>query len=75
MLRHYHTGAYREIPFGSIAAIAAAIIYLVSPIDAIPDFIPIIGYFDDAAVIALCIRMLHTDIEEYRDWNNSETTT
>jgi uncharacterized membrane protein YkvA (DUF1232 family) len=73
MVRDYAAGAYREIPFGTIAAVAAAIIYLVSPIDAIPDVIPIIGFIDDAAVIALCMRMAHEDIKDYREWKHSQT--
>ena len=72
MIRDYVSGAYREVPFGTIAAVAAAILYLVSPFDAIPDFIPVIGYIDDAAVIALCLRMAHNDIEEYRAWKQPE---
>jgi uncharacterized membrane protein YkvA (DUF1232 family) len=68
MLRDYVSGAYRAVPFGIIAAIAAAILYLVSPFDVIPDFIPVIGYLDDAAVLGLCLRMVRTNLAEYRVW-------
>jgi uncharacterized membrane protein YkvA (DUF1232 family) len=68
VLCDYLTGDYREIPFSSIAAVAAAILYFVSPIDAIPDFIPVLGYVDDAAVLALCLKMVHKDMEKYEQW-------
>jgi len=67
MVRDYVSGTYRDVPFGTIAAVTAAILYFVSPFDMMPDFIPGIGYIDDAAVIALCLRMVHADIEKYRD--------
>lgn len=66
MVRDYVRGEYREIPFGSIAAVAAAVLYFVSPVDAIPDFIPGLGYIDDAAVIMACVRMVRSDMENYR---------
>lgn len=75
IIRDYGKGACREILFGTIAATAAAILYLVSPIDTLPDFIPAIGYIDDAAVIALCLRMAHNDIEDYRAWRGTPSTT
>jgi uncharacterized membrane protein YkvA (DUF1232 family) len=71
MIRDYGTGAYRDVPFATIAAAVAAILYLVSPIDAIPDFIPVLGYTDDAAVIGVCIRMAHNYIQQYRQWKDT----
>jgi uncharacterized membrane protein YkvA (DUF1232 family) len=71
MIRDYGTGAYRDVPFATIAAAVAAILYLVSPIDAIPDFIPVLGYMDDAAVIGVCIRMAHNYIQQYRQWKDT----
>jgi uncharacterized membrane protein YkvA (DUF1232 family) len=51
-----------------VAAIAA---YALSPIDLIPDFIPVLGYLDDLILIplgiALAVRMIpHTVLEECR---------
>lgn len=52
LIKDYYTGDYRQAPFWTIAAIVTALLYVLSPIDAIPDFIPVIGYVDDAAVVA-----------------------
>lgn len=68
LLNNYISGHYKKIPFTSIAAVAAAIAYFVSPIDVIPDFIPGIGYLDDAAVIGFVLNMLHDDLVKYKNW-------
>ena len=52
LVRSYVKKEYRDIPIGSIIAIVSALIYFVSPLDIVPDSIPVIGYFDDAAVVA-----------------------
>lgn len=66
MLRDYASGSYREVPWTTIAAITAAVLYFVSPIDLIPDVIPGVGYVDDAAVIAMCVKSFREDIDVYR---------
>jgi uncharacterized membrane protein YkvA (DUF1232 family) len=35
----------------------AAILYLISPIDLIPDFIPVVGYLDDLVIVPLLINL------------------
>jgi uncharacterized membrane protein YkvA (DUF1232 family) len=45
-----------------------AIIYFVNPFDLIPDFIPVIGYLDDVAVIALAVASIHNDLDDFRAW-------
>jgi uncharacterized membrane protein YkvA (DUF1232 family) len=72
LVRDWMSGSYRKIPKRAIVAILGAIIYFVMPVDAIPDFLPGIGYIDDALVIALVIKSIHMDLMEYKQWKNSE---
>ncbi len=68
LVKSYIKKEYKDIPIGTIIAIISALIYFVSPIDIIPDSIPFIGYFDDAAVVAACWKLVDSDIEEYEKW-------
>ena len=68
MVRSYIKKEYKDIPIGTIIAIISALIYFVSPIDIIPDSIPFLGYFDDAAVVAACWKLVESDVDEYIKW-------
>lgn len=68
LVNDYRKGEYREIPWTSIAAIIGALLYVLSPIDLIPDFIPVIGLLDDAAVVALCLKAIDGDLQAYKKW-------
>lgn len=72
LIRDYANGHYREIPFNIVAAIGAALIYVLSPLDLIPDFIPVVGYLDDAAVIAFCLNLVERDLVSYKVWKNNQ---
>ncbi len=47
--------ADRRIPLAKKAILGVAAGYLISPIDIVPDFIPIIGRIDDAAILILAL--------------------
>ncbi len=68
LIKDYYDGTYREIPWKSVAAIVGAVVYFISPIDVIPDFIPVIGYLDDALVIKLALDLVHDDLLAYQAW-------
>jgi uncharacterized membrane protein YkvA (DUF1232 family) len=61
---------YLDIPIGSIIAIVGSLIYFLSPIDLMPDFLPAIGLVDDAGVIALALKLVHDDVKEYKAWRD-----
>ena len=68
LLRDRVAGVYKETPWKTIAALTGALIYVLSPIDLILDFIPGIGFLDDAVVIGLAIKLARPDLEKYRAW-------
>ena len=48
----------REVPARCKLALAGLVVYLASPIDLVPDFLPVIGVLDDAIVAAFTLRWI-----------------
>ena len=72
LVRSYIKKEYTEIPLGSIVGIISALIYILSPIDLIPDAVPAAGYLDDASVLLICLKAgAEDDIKEYQKWRKS----
>ena len=72
LLQDYWNGDYKNVPWKLIAAIGFAVAYLVSPIDVVPDFIPILGFVDDAAVFALTLAAFQSEIDTYKEWKEQQ---
>lgn len=68
LARAYAKGEYRELPTSHIVAAVAAVIYFVSPIDAIPDVIPGVGLIDDVAVLLFVVKLIADDLSAFRAW-------
>ncbi len=68
MLAAYTKGEYREIPWKSLVALVAALIYFVMPLDVIPDFILGFGFADDIALIAWTVKSIKGDIDRFAAW-------
>ncbi len=68
IVRDYANGTYRDIPLSSVLSIFGAILYLLSPIDIVPDFLAVMGFFDDAFVIGLVIKKVGHELQRYEDW-------
>ena len=47
--------------------VAAALVYFISPIDAVPDIAPLVGYLDDLGVIAALLKYLGSELVPYYD--------
>lgn len=68
LVRAWTRREYRRIPVKAIVLIAGAVLYFINPFDLVPDFLPIIGYLDDAAVLGYVLRTLQAEVEHYRVW-------
>ncbi|WP_329804400.1 YkvA family protein [Flavobacterium facile] len=73
IVKDYINGNYKVIPLTTIISIVASLLYLISPIDFIPDFIPGIGLIDDVFVIGLVISSASSDLDKYKQWKENKS--
>ncbi len=62
LLAAYYCAFDKDTPLTVKATLMAAIAYFVLPVDAIPDALPVIGFTDDAAVLATAIKLVASNI-------------
>src|ERR1700758_2866243 len=68
LLAAYYCAFDKQTPRHVQAALLGAIAYFILPFDFIPDMLPVLGYTDDAAVLATAIRLVASHIKpEHRD--------
>ncbi|MDP1779521.1 MAG: DUF1232 domain-containing protein [Anaerolineales bacterium] len=72
IVKDYWSGAYRQVPYGSIASIAFTLIYVLNPFDLVPDMLPLIGQLDDVAVMGACLILVEQDLHKYKDWKQGQ---
>ena len=68
LLKDWYMGNYTKIPFRMVASIAGAMLYLVSPLDVVPDWVPFGGLLDDALVLAAIFTLSRSDLDAYTIW-------
>ncbi|MBR4393631.1 MAG: DUF1232 domain-containing protein [Oscillospiraceae bacterium] len=68
MIRSYITREYTAVSPKVIATLVAAIIYLVTGKDLIPDNVPVVGYADDLAVFAAAFLIDEPELKAYAAW-------
>lgn len=71
MIRSYLKKEYTEVPLTTLISIVAALIYVISPFDLIPDNLPF-GLAEDALLVGFVVGSIHEDIENYRRWRDAK---
>lgn len=72
MLKAYYKGEYKKVPSGAIMRIVGGLVYFVWILDVIPDFIPLLGFADDVAVIIWIYNGLSQELEEFESWESAK---
>ncbi|GAA4505417.1 hypothetical protein GCM10023172_33280 [Hymenobacter ginsengisoli] len=68
MVRSYINGDYRQIPTSTVVSGLAVLLYVLSPIDLVPDFIPVVGFLDDLSLVSWFVGKFNGEIIRFRDW-------
>ena len=72
IIKAYINGTYRDIDQKTIIFLIAGILYFINPLDIIPDFLPLIGFTDDAAVLVFILSKVKGEIDRYKQWKSGE---
>lgn len=60
------SGRYKDYSMTALITLVAGMVYVVSPIDIIPDFIPVVGFTDDITVFLFVLKSVNDELEKYR---------
>ncbi len=74
LVRAYANREYRFIPWQTIILGVAALVYFVTPFDAIFDFIPILGFADDVAILTAVFSSINHEIDRFIAWESERVS-
>ena len=66
-------GEYRQISNQALLMVVAALLYFITPFDAIPDWLVGVGFVDDLAVLAWVMRTWHGELEAFKAWRDKQS--
>jgi len=72
MFRDARSGKYKKIPWKSVLGIFFTVIYVIMPVDLIPEFIIGFGFIDDLGVFLLAAKAIDMDIDHYKMWQKEQ---
>ena len=70
MIKAHFNGSHK-VSGGTLGLIVLGLVYFISPVDIIPDFLGFFGYADDLSVILAIFARLKDEVEEFLDWERT----
>lgn len=70
LLKYWLKGEYNQMPWSTIIAALAAIIYFLNPFDLIADVLTGIGFLDDIVVVSYLMTLIRKDLEDFQNWKS-----
>lgn len=71
MVSNTVSGNYSETPWQTLVMIVAGLLYFIAPLDALPDFIPVVGLIDDATILIWLGKCFREDLDNYKSWEQT----
>ncbi|TGE28379.1 YkvA family protein [Hymenobacter metallicola] len=71
LVKSYVSGAYRQIETQTILSGLGVLLYTLSPIDLVPDFIPVVGFLDDLSLMSWFVGSFQEEITRFREWEQT----
>lgn len=65
LMKAYVQGSYTKLPAMTLVKITAALLYFVMPIDVIPDFLPLVGFADDLAIVVWVGKAIKEELDAF----------
>lgn len=72
-IKDYFKGKYRDVELETIILVGFGVFYLVEPIDILTDFLPLVGYSDDLAVLTMILTSCYDELEKYKQFASAKT--
>ncbi|MBC3540160.1 YkvA family protein [Rufibacter sediminis] len=72
MIKASVSGEYHGIPKNTVIMGVAVLIYFLSPIDMVPDWIPVIGLLDDVSLLAWFMTSIKTEMDKFHAWEATQ---
>ncbi|MDD2055889.1 YkvA family protein [Pseudomonas sp. GD03860] len=66
-------GEYRAISPKALITVVAGLLYFVSPLDAIPDWLLGVGFLDDIAVLAWVMKAVSDELAAFNAWRTRQS--
>lgn len=65
LIKAYVAGSYTKLPLITLVKITAALVYFVMPFDFIPDFLPLVGFADDLAIVVWVGKAIKEELDDF----------
>jgi uncharacterized membrane protein YkvA (DUF1232 family) len=71
MIQAHRSGKFK-VSSKTLGLIVLGLVYFITPIDIIPDFLPILGFTDDLSVILAVFNSVKHEVEDFLDWEKTQ---
>ncbi|MDR7236049.1 YkvA family protein [Neobacillus drentensis] len=71
LVKAYTKGEYKNVSPSTILTVVGTLLYFVSPLDLVPDFIIGLGILDDAALIGFTVNKISSELDAFSKWKRA----